>query len=263
MPTNIANLEDDNNVADGNNYSLIVQLQDRYGNGIISAPSIGRQIDIDIDAQNTVYLNQYTRAGDSAAFIAVPDSSVYNPYPIGNSIQSYSDLQSSDGNYEFSFRLYTPTYQYRVSHGADPSSQFLINTISYSVSDTIPEPWDTTGNVVLGSDGNIDFAFLPMFSNLFSGDLENDDFEEDNLQRSSIAVDKNSSRPTGNAINRQMYLKYNGQSAAINSYRLDYGTNASTSQTVATGATLESRFPSGAFLPTTYNNLYTLLEQVG
>lgn len=263
LPTNIANLEDDNNVADGNNYSLTVQLQDRYGNGIISAPSIGRQIDIDIDAQNTVYLNQYTRTGDSAAFIAVPDSSVYNPYPIGNSIQSYSDLQSSDGNYEFSFRLYTPTYQYRVSHGADPSSQFLINTISYSVSDTIPEPWDTTGNVVLGSDGNIDFAFLPMFSNLFSGDLENDDFEEDNLQRSSIAVDKNSSRPTGNAINRQMYLKYNGQSAAINSYRLDYGTNASTSQTVATGATLESRFPSGAFLPTTYNNLYTRLEQVG
>ncbi len=262
LPANIANLEDANNVADGSNYSLTIQLQDRYGNGIISAPSIGRQVDIDIDAQNTVYLDQYRRTGDTGVFVALPGSSIYDSFPLGDTIQPYDNLASSSGDYEFSFRLYTPTYQYRVSHGADPLSQFLIDTISYEVTDTIAESWDASGNTILGSDGNIDFAFLPLFSNLFSGDLENDDFEEDNLQRSSLDVDKNSPRPTGDATNRQMYLKYNGQPAAINSYRLDYGTNASTSGTVATGSTLQSRFPSGAFIPTTYNNLYTHLTQV-
>ena len=126
-------IEDDDNIADGTVYPLSISLQDQYGNNIIPTNTIGREIDIELDAQNTVYLDQFRRSGDSAIHISDTVSPTFSDFPIGVGNKVFTNQQSDTGMYTLSFRVYAPTYQYDTLHGSDPQAQFIINNISFDV----------------------------------------------------------------------------------------------------------------------------------
>ena len=59
--TQISDIQDTNNIADGATYTLTANLQDTYGNVIIPTASVGREIDFVFNVDNSMYLDQFTR----------------------------------------------------------------------------------------------------------------------------------------------------------------------------------------------------------
>ncbi len=97
--------------ADGTRREIEVTLTDEYGNFIIDAPGIGRNIDINISTINEIRLDQYNNSWtDSALFVWTET----NPISISSSPSdtvpsNFDDIISTDGTYTLPFFVYAPT----------------------------------------------------------------------------------------------------------------------------------------------------------
>jgi len=235
-------LDDTTNVADGTNKSLEITLEDIYGNDIVPATGIGRNISFDFNTNNSLYLNQYTRSWTSAVY---NDS---NPWPIGSNLsRTFSDQTSSDGIYDFSLSAYTPTYQYTY---ADPSARFDILGITANISWSL---WAVSDVNISASD--IETRFAPLYTTSFGWELDNNGFIEWAQQSSDLSVSKAASSVT--PASRNLLVQYWGQTDRL---RLDIARSGNPTTPVSESSlstVLENNFGN-----TTYP-FNTLLTQEG
>lgn len=87
-------------VADGTPYELTYVLMDGYGNLILPASGINRTLAQEFTYKNTNYLNQHTRADDSAVFVSntANPSSVRIPIaPVGTETFSIPGVLTPNG----------------------------------------------------------------------------------------------------------------------------------------------------------------------
>jgi len=258
-PSQVNDIQDSNNIADGTPYTVTVRLADQYGNNIIpTSGAVDREVNFGIESNNTVYLNQLLRSWDSGVRISTPSGGSSSSVPIGVNTVSYPNQPSTDGTYDFTFYVYTPTNQYELTGWADPLSRFIIDNFTFNLTHSSQSSWDRSSTVDNGS--SINFNFWPMFQTEFNGELEATWFLEWAIQYSNITVTNHSLRPISNAGSRKMYLKYNGDAPILNNLELEFSQSNPPSEIVSEGPSLVSDIPSGSFTTTTYN-LYTRLSQ--
>jgi hypothetical protein len=132
-------------------------------------------------------LNQYSRTGTLSVFTSIPavTTSYTNRFAIGNGqTTSFTGQPSTDGTYPFSFKLYTPTYQYNK---ADPNGKFVINNLKFAVNGSP----GTIANQFISNTNNIDFKFRPLYQTAISGDLRDGGFIEGAQQISPLSLTTN------------------------------------------------------------------------
>jgi len=117
------------NIADGADKNLTITLKDTYGNIMIPASGINRTIDLNYDVNNTLHLNQYLRTGD-AVYLTTPKNTAYINRLTNNN--SFDSETSTDGLYNFKFKVYTPTYESTANDGRElADGNFIVNQITY------------------------------------------------------------------------------------------------------------------------------------
>ena len=129
-------LTDSSNVADNTEKNLNVELKDIYGNIIIPANWIWRNINFDFNYTNTLDLDQYNKTWN-AVFIKEPEQvPTFSDTKTISGLSSWSNLVSTDWFYNFLFKAYTPTYDSSATDWrelANPNSGFIINSINIDI----------------------------------------------------------------------------------------------------------------------------------
>jgi len=178
--------------ADGTLKNIRVLLEDVYGNAIIPTGSaIGRTIDVDITANNTLRLDQYgNTAWDSALFAGTPTT----PIPVSPTANLIlADRSSIDGNYDIPFYVFAPTSY--ISGTLVPWSA-SITSIDLDINrNLVIDIWDNPQDISTPAN-NIDIRTNPIFTTQFWGEVVNLWFIEGATQNSSIDFNALTATPT-------------------------------------------------------------------
>ncbi len=231
------------NIADWSTKNLTLELKDIYGNIIIPAPGIGRNIDFNFDVNNTMYLDQFSRSGGDAVFLDRTTNSGVFINRLTNS-GSFNAEISTDGKYSYRFQVYTPTFNQNFWPISDPLAEFTINTITYDInSSTLVELWDTPQAIpIIGTP--VISKFSPLFSTAIVGDLRNWGFIEWTEQVSGVNISKHSV-----LVNPPGTLDITFSWSNANAFRFYANTiSPPGTEIIASGSLYSSTFPSATLL---------------
>jgi hypothetical protein len=128
-------LDDSGNIADGTPKQLTIRLEDQFGNEIVPASDINRNISFDFDVTNNLRLNQYSlTVNDDAIFLDRPNNPGIFSNRFGSSNVTFSNEPSTDGTYTYNFKVYTPTFDTNASNGREwANGEAFIDAISYNI----------------------------------------------------------------------------------------------------------------------------------
>ena len=171
-------LVSDLNIADWTTKNLKVELKDIYGNVIIPAPAINREISFEFDIDNFLYLNQYNRSSWSAVFWETNVFLIWD-----NVFNNFNNMSSSDWNYDFSFKFYAPTYQ---NYKADINAKFNINNISANISSNLTNPIWVNSIIPLNHSFPIESNFKPIYTRVLYSSFYKSIIFNSSIYRSSI-----------------------------------------------------------------------------
>ena len=227
------------NIADGNSKNLRVQLKDIYGNIIIPASGINRRVNFKFNTNNSLYLNQYNRSWGSAVSAWGKIFSTWN-----NQITNFNNISSSDWNYNFDFKVYSPTYQ---NYKADPNGRFYINSVSVDITSAISNPTGVNPTNIDIYNDSIDFDFKPLFTTAISWWIKVNWLIEWAIQNSILNIQKASS--TRNPTWWWVYLEFGSWSRLKSQkYNMLYSSSWDPSITI-------SEKPSDATSSSSFSNL--------
>jgi hypothetical protein len=195
------------NIADGSIKKIVIRLRDSFWNAITQATWIGRNIDFNFNITNGVFLNQYSNSWPSWVKISSPnDLSSYSSLISWTAVTDSSDNQvSSDWDYEFRFRVYTPTYN--AYNKAPYSSEFTINNVTFDINRNISiATWDSPQSESIASLTWIHSSFDALYKTTISWAIKDDWFIEWAVQQSNVRLTKSASLIDG--TNRNIYLEF-------------------------------------------------------
>ncbi len=190
-------LDDNINIADWSSKNLTITLRDAYGNAVVPATWITRNIGFNWDVYNSMYLNQHTRSWSNSVFVDRTgiESWIYNNRL--NTSVSFNNETSTGWLYNYKFRIYTPTSNQNNWPKSDTNANFNIKSITYNVADTIW--WTMSGQSLSGAIKTITSKFSPIYYTTISWQIKDNWLKEWNLQTSYIKVNQSwSILPTGN-----------------------------------------------------------------
>ena len=126
-------------IADGTPYVFTPTLVDIYGNKIIPASGISRQIDMSLSSiTNTMFLDQHSRVGPSSVYITAPDNA---ELPLSSSPTQVIPTPITsvvNGIYNLSIRAYTPTANsYGMGESVSDSAAAFGFSANFNVNDTL------------------------------------------------------------------------------------------------------------------------------
>ncbi len=206
--TTIQNEVDDiGNIADWSEKKLFLRLRDAFGNAITSASWIGRTIDFNFNITNGIFLNQYSNSGPSWVKVSFPNSTAsYSSLTTWTAVNQSVDNQiSTDGDYEFRFKVYTPTYN--AYNKAPLGSEFTINNITFDINRTTSiATWDWPQAQDIAWTTGVQSWFDALYKTLISWAIKDDWFIEGTVQQSNVLLTKASS--VVNGTSRNIYLEF-------------------------------------------------------
>ncbi|NRH20983.1 hypothetical protein HOO68_02985 [Candidatus Gracilibacteria bacterium] len=260
LPTNPQDtLEFDSAVADGQPRNFIQTISDGYGNVIIPATGINRDIRMNLSGIiNSMFLNQYTRstASGTSVFVMAPNN-VSVDLSFGATQSFPNVLTSPDGSYPLEIKVYTPTENGYASGEpiSDPWAEFgftmnLVVTDDLGINETFSQSFDAP----VGSNQPVEHYFAPLYLADINGNLRNGGFIEGTEQQSRIDVNDNSLGAVDPA-SIQLQLEFSG--ANVGDFNLFGGsTSSSTTPITPTRSVMTVNPGSGG------TDLYTKLEQI-
>ncbi len=198
------NLELNTNYSDGVLKPLNVELKDIYWNEIIPAAPISRTIGFNINRDNTMYLDQYTRTSSSSIILKDTLGTVVSG--IWNWTDILANQISATWFYPLGVRVYTPTAN-SVTWGkiSDINAHYTINNITTDITDTL---WWTNLWIPITNTNNIQFRFNPLFQTTISWDIFDYWFLEWVKQNSSLQIQAN----TWTTPPRSVFIKFSSGS---------------------------------------------------
>lgn len=204
------------NIANGAEKYLNYQLRDKYSNIIIPATWINRKINLTIPYKNSVRMNQYSKTGESWIMVKGPNW-WYASLAVSNSWnQTYTNVSSTNGQYRFSVKSFTPTYNSSASDGrqlAYGAAEF--NNAKVYITDSI----NSAKNHTIPSSARVP-NFKPMYTTNFTWEIINDGFIEGAEQRNTININRVAST-TISAF--KVFLEFWAESAAVrNNVKVSY-----------------------------------------
>ncbi len=207
-------------VADATTKILRISLKDRFWNALVSAPWINRTIDFTFDVTNRLYLDQYLRSWTWGVLSTLAnDSNFQSRFPIGDSVQQiFTNETSSDGLYNYDFKIYSPTHQNTL---ADPLGQFDIQDIKLNVSWVLGS---LTDELIVNS-SNIDFDFAPLYATTLTWEVRTNWFIEWTVSSNTLWISKAISWVT--PTSRNIYLEFGSWSRQVHPvYKLKFWSTA-------------------------------------
>ncbi len=132
-------------------HELKAIIKDIYWNQIIPAIAIKRTIDFKFDVENKLRRNQYSNIWDWI-YLSTPNDKNYTNKLTKNN--NFDSLKSSNGEYPFNFKIYSPTIHW---------NKFTINNVKVDINWNI---WNRQNLVLWWS--NIKFNFKPLYNLNFS-----------------------------------------------------------------------------------------------
>ena len=177
------------NIADWIPYQLSSKITDIYWNEIVPAPWINRTVDFNFNVSNTLSEDQYNNSWDWVYLTTPNDSSYTNKLTNSN---SFNNLNSSNWEYPFNFRVYAPTINW---------NNFNINNVSTDINWDI---WNRQNIPVIGS--NINFDFDPLYEAWFNWE-QDAWFIEWISQTWSINISKNWNDSSVVSNSKKLYLQ--------------------------------------------------------
>ena len=228
--------EFDSAVADGQPRNLTQTIRDGYGNALIKATGINRNISMNLSGiSNSMFLNQYTRLGTTSVYVTAPNNAVDQALSFTPTQAFANYVESSDGTYPLTIKVYTPTENSYASGDpiSDPGAEFWFTTnlvinddlIGQTANMTFSQSYDAP----VGSNQPSEHYFSPLYTTDITGDLRVGWFIEGTEQQSYITVTDNNMAVTPGSIGLQ--LEFSG--ANVWSFDL-YGWSVSNSTTTIT-----------------------------
>ena len=196
------------NIANGAEKYINYQLKDQYSNIIIQATWINRKINLTIPFKNSVRLDQYSRTWESWIMVKGPNW-WYASLAVSNSWnQTYTNVRSTNGQYKFSVKSFTPTYNSSASDGrqlAYGAAEF--NNAKVNITDSI----NSAKNHTIPSSARVP-NFKPMYVTNFTWEIINDGFIEWAEQKNNLSIAK---LGTTTVSQSKVYLEFWAQSATV------------------------------------------------
>jgi hypothetical protein len=205
---------DMNYVADWTNRLLRIELEDRYGNEVVHASDINREVDFTFDVSNNLKLDQYSASPSDGIYLDRPST----PWVFANHLSNtttFTDESSAANNgiYNYNFQVYTPTYLSWATDGRQwANGDMTIHNIDYIVrQDVWPYiAWSHTWSIAFdGWKSEIDFVFRPLYQAEFTWDLSLGIFA-DTVQNANINVTKANTTTTSSTSLRLWFGQTNG-----------------------------------------------------
>ena len=159
-------------IADWTNYILKAILADVYWNKIVPATWIYRTIDLNFEWTNTLNENQYDDTLDAVYLNTPNDSAFENRLTWDPFDTTFYELESSDWEYNFNFKVYAPT-DIALDLGHDFEITQILVTVDQSDTTSPSNPDIVTRNNLLLNNSNVDFSFLPLYTTAFSWEQTN------------------------------------------------------------------------------------------
>lgn len=204
-------LSSNNNIADWSTKHLTLTLKDKYNNAIIPASEINRSITLKYDVENTMYLNQVLRIGNSSIFWKAPNQSSFsntnNLFTTWNKTITLNPSNYSwplEWNYKFEFQAYTPTANQSSGQVSDKDAKFNISWLKFSVSSNLSTPvWVNPSDINI-SWWNIVSRLNPIYYTEFSWEITDEWIFEWGTQNSRITIKKNNTSINPNTQELQL-----------------------------------------------------------
>lgn len=218
-------LIDEWNIADGTEKKLVISLKDIYGNSIIPASWINRNVEFTFNTKNDLYQNEYTKSLN-AVFVKTAWSWAYSNVISNNNSTTASifldQKVDANDNYIYWFKIYTPT---KIVY---PKAfwNFTFSLIEWKVHDEI-----TSNTNFLLTDSTFDTKYKPIYYTNILWEVKENGFSEWSVQSWSIKINENTPHnPTTNnklfiefwswdtnQVNNKLNLKYWNNSWSVNS----------------------------------------------
>jgi hypothetical protein len=195
------------NVADWWEKRLFIRLRDAFGNAITSASWIGRTVDFNFNVTNGVFLNQYSNSWPSWVKISFPNNTTsYSSLTTWTAVtQSVDNQISTNGDYEFRFKVYTPTYN--AYNKAPLGSEFTINNVTFDINRaTSVATWDWPQSQDVAWTTGVQSWFDALYKTVISWAIKDDGLIEGTVQQSNVLLTKTSSPVDGTS--RNIYLEF-------------------------------------------------------
>ncbi len=177
---------DDWEIADWTSKNLTISLLDIFWNAITAASWIWREVSFNFNTDNTTYLNQYLKTWNWVFLNSTTDTSNYlNRILKWNSVSNlFNNQVSSNWNYNYWFRVYTPTQDSYIR----AYWNLIFNNITSSITDSI-SLWNNNNFTI--NWWNFSIKFNPLYYTTIFWDTINDWFIEWGVQHSLINLKKN------------------------------------------------------------------------
>lgn len=181
------------NIADGSPQSLEITLRDVYGNDIVPATGIDRILDLNLNGNNSLFINQYAESGGSALFVSLDGS--YTQIDNGVRETTLANMLAwVNDAYNVYFQVYSPTAN-SLWAASEWNGSYILNSASVDIADDISGPLTTLDL----SNGSFEFDFRPLYYTIFddASDIKQYGLRVDGwVQNSRFDLRENSSSVT-------------------------------------------------------------------
>lgn len=241
-------LSSTSNIADGTVKNLTITLKDIYWNQIIPASWISRTIDFNWAVNNSMYLDQHNKSWQKSVFTntTIDPSNYLNRL---DSSYSFNEETSTNGVYNYWFKVYTPTANQDNWPISDIWAAFNINSITFDVNGTL---WAVSGQLIWSS--AITSKFNPLYYTAISWDLD-DGMIAGITQQSKINTYKNSWTTTSSPV---LKVEFWGTDSNKYNFLHTIGNSCGTASNIVTSLT---NAISNIWFPSINNDLCTRVNQ--
>ncbi len=175
-------LSDSQNFATWNPLDVTIDLSDRFGNSIIPANGIGREVNFSLDIDNHIRLNQHSNSWDDSALFIGTNT---NPVGLNNIDIQLNNQISDDWEYTIPFFIYAPS---SASSDSLIPWNASINSIHYSITHNDEPEWNNENIEVTTTPFNI--VAQPLYTLDFSWDMVVNWFIEWATQSLSVELER-------------------------------------------------------------------------
>jgi hypothetical protein len=186
------------NIADSNSKDVVITLRDDYGNAIIDASWVSRQVGIDMNIENYIRTDQFINTSTVSA-VSIDSSSI----PIGT--LSYINGSTPGVQEDLMGEYNLPFYIYAPSNYASTPGYWSIGYLGYNITWTELFTGDT-GSWAISWWTNIDINIDPIYTTRFNQKLDGTStFIEWVQQTSTIRIENAWSN---DGTSRELYLEF-------------------------------------------------------
>jgi len=233
-------------IADTSSKDVVITLRDNYGNAVIDAPGISREVGINMNINNSITLNQLVNPLWFDSAVTIWAAIIPNGFLGYNAWNTPWVVESNNGEYTLPFYVYAPS-NYDLTPGTG-----TIQLLQYNISWWLGITWETTIGWDISGWTNIPINIDPIYTTDFNEKLDGTSTFIEWVEQSSSLRIENLGASVGN--NKRVFLQFGWAELSTLSLTWSSLEPIDTRDISEYGSSLDSIFRRDLAFPSSWNN---------